>query len=155
MNEQDSSNEEGKKEMSEDVFRSIVEEEWKAVPAEWQRRIQNVALLVEDEPNEEVRASEGLGDGDMLLGIYQGIPLTERGEAYGTGMTMPDTVTIYRLSTLAEAHSLMEEDSSGNGSFEEYVRVVVRETVWHELGHYFGHNDAVLHIREDEGSNAF
>lgn len=140
--------------MGEDDFRAIVQEAWAAVPAPWKDRVRNVALLVEDEPSEEVRAQEGLEGDDTLLGIYQGIPSTERGEGYGIGMTLPDTITVYRLPTLDEASLLMHEDDAAR-PFSDYVRLVVRETVWHELGHYFGHGEAALMEREDEKRNTF
>lgn len=123
--------------MSEQEFRTIVEEEWAKVPSPYLERIQNVALLIEDEPSAEIREEEG-----MLLGIYQGVPLTERGEGYG--QVLPDTITIYRLPTLLEA-----EESGAE------VREVVRDTIWHELGHYFGYNDWHIHQREDAGTNDF
>lgn len=130
--------------MDEHEFRQIVEEEWANVPSPYNERIRNVALLIEDEPSVEVRRAEGLQGEETLLGIYQGIPLTERGEGYGTGGTLPDTITMYRLPTLIEAEESGKE-----------VREVVRDTIWHELGHYFGYDDTHIHQREDEGTNEF
>lgn len=130
--------------MSESEFRTMVEEEWAKVPSPYRERIQNVALLVEDEPSEEVREMEHLEEGDTLLGIYQGVPLIERGEGYGSGGTLPDTITIYRLPTLLEAEESGKE-----------IQEVVHETIWHELGHYFGYDDEHIHLREDEGTNEF
>ncbi|MEA2701362.1 MAG: hypothetical protein QOE22_71 [Candidatus Parcubacteria bacterium] len=138
--------------MNETAFRAIVEDEWAKVPPPYRERIENVALLVEDEPSAEVRKAEGLEDGETLLGIYQGIPLTGRGEGYGTGGTLPDTITVYRIPTLLEAEDLVRE---GGGELAQHVRRVVRDTVWHELGHYFGHDDEHIHRREDEGTNEF
>lgn len=103
----------------------------------------NVALLIEDESDE---------DGHMLLGLYQGVPLVERGVGYGVGVTMPDTITIYRLPTLQVAEKLVVKEG---GTLEECVRNVVRDTIWHEIGHYFGHNDPDMYRREDEGTNVF
>ena len=57
---------------------------------EWVRqKIKNVALLVEDEPSDEIRKKEGLGENETLLGYYHGVPLSARGDMYGVGMTMP------------------------------------------------------------------
>lgn len=125
--------------MHEPDFRKVVEEEWGNVPSPYRERIQNVALLVEDEPSPEIQKEEGL-----LLGAYHGIPLVERGEGYGTMGTLPDTITIYRLPTLLEAEENGKE-----------VREVVRDTIWHELGHYFGYDDFHIHQREDAGTNEF
>ena len=78
--------------------------------------------MVEDEPSEEVRKLEGLGDDETLLGYYQGIPLAARGDHYGVGVTMPDTITIYKLPILEaakednmdlnEIKKLIEEDGT-------------------------------------------
>ena len=138
--------------MDESTFRKIVGEEWTRVPELYTERITNVALLVEDEPSEEVRRLEDLEGEDTLLGIYQGVPLTERGEGYGSGGTLPDTITVYRIPTLLEAEELV---ARGEGTLEECVRKVVRDTIWHEVGHYFGHNDEHIYRREDEGTNTF
>ncbi len=110
-----------------------------AIPERYREKIRNVAILLEDEPSEEVRKAEALSDGETLLGLYQGIPLPERGEGYGIGMTMPDTITLYRLPILDEA-----AETDGD------VARVVRETVWHEFGHYFGLDELEVRRREDE-----
>jgi predicted Zn-dependent protease with MMP-like domain len=139
--------------MDEAEFARIVSEEWAAVPHKWKGRVKNVAVLVEDVPSEEVREAERLEGDDMLLGIYQGIPNTDRGEGYGIGITLPDTITIYRLPTLLEAEEILFENP--DLVFSEVIRKVVRDTIWHELGHYFGYGDQTIHTREDEGSNRF
>lgn len=139
--------------MDEKTFRRIVGEEWSRVPAPYRERIENVALLIEDEPDAEVRKEEGLTEDDTLLGLYHGVPNTVRGEGYGVDMTLPDTITIYRLPTLAEAQALAEEFQKSD--LHELVRGVVRDTIWHEVGHYFGYDDEHIELREDEGSNAF
>jgi predicted Zn-dependent protease with MMP-like domain len=130
--------------MEQEEFRTVVEEEWAQVPERFKGRIDNVALLVEDEPDEEVRQEEKLGEHGTLLGLYRGIPLTERGEGYG--MVLPDTITLYRLPILQVADELGAEDS---------VRTVVRETLWHEIAHYFGYGEEAVQEREDEGTNTY
>lgn len=132
--------------MDEGLFREVVEQEWANVPPLYQGRIDNVALLIEDEPSPEIKLLEG----EELLGIYQGIPLTERGVGYGEAL--PDTITIYRLPTLLEAQELQ---ALRGGEFIDVVRKVVKDTIWHEIGHYFGYDDAHIHLREDEGTNVF
>jgi predicted Zn-dependent protease with MMP-like domain len=110
-----------------------------AIDGRYRDRIANVAILLEEEPDDEVRAREGLGDGETLLGLYQGIPLSERGEGYGIGVTLPDTITLYTKPILEEA-----EETDGD------VARVVRETIWHEFGHYFGLDEHEVRRREDE-----
>ncbi len=122
-----------------DTFEQLVEEGYEKLP-EWVRaKIKNVAILVEDEPSAEVRAIEGLGDDETLLGYYQGIPLTARGEEYGVGVTMPDTITLYRRPIEIAA----EEDGLP-------VAQVIAETIWHEFAHHFGMDEHEVRMREGE-----
>ncbi len=134
--------------MEESEFKQVVLEEWERIPAHFKNKLVNVALLIEDEPVPTTLEEEGLLEGSTLLGLYTGTPLTERGEGYGMEATLPDTITLYRLPILDEALALEELPSDA-------VRTVVRETIWHEVGHYFGHDDMALEVREDEGTNQY
>ncbi|HYD93294.1 MAG TPA: metallopeptidase family protein [Candidatus Paceibacterota bacterium] len=138
--------------MTEAEFNAIVQAEWNAVPPQFAGKIDNVALLIEDEPSEELRREEGLEPGETLLGHYHGIPNTARGSEYGIGATLPDTITLYRLPILAQAQ---EDTDDATSMFPEMVRRVVRETIWHELGHYFGYDEEPIQKREGEGTNRF
>lgn len=125
--------------MKEKTFEQFVEEGFLRLP-EWVRaKIRNVALLVEDEPSEEVRSHEGLGEDETLLGYYQGIPLSARGSEYGVGMTMPDTITLYRTPIL---HAAREDNL--------LVAQVIAETIWHEYAHHFGMDEAEVRAREEK-----
>ena len=144
--------------IEEDKFRELVSEAWDHVPVQWSEHIKNVALLIEDEPSVEVREEEQLGPDDTLLGLYHGVPNTVRGEGYGVGSTLPDTITLYRLPILLEAqHHLREELDSIHTpeQFEMVVRTVIQETLWHEIGHYFGLSEGKIDEREREGTNQF
>ena len=69
--------------MRREEFEKLVAEGYDKLP-EWVReKIKNVAVLVEDEPSEEDREAQGLSDDETLLGLYKGVPLSERGEMYG------------------------------------------------------------------------
>ena len=123
--------------MQREEFEKLIEEGYEKLP-DWVRaKIKNVAVLIEDEPSEEVRVREGLGEHDTLLGYYQGIPLTERGEHYGIGATMPDTITLYVEPILHAA----EEDGLP-------VAQVIAETIWHEFAHHFGMDEHEVRHRE-------
>ena len=134
--------------MSEQEFEQIANAEWERVPDKFKQKITNLALLIEDDVDERVRKEEGLEEGESLLGLYQGIPLTERGSEYGVGGTLPDTITLYRLP-------ILEEASEMDRAFRDAVRIVVRETLWHEVGHYFGLPEHGVNEREEEGTNSF
>src|SRR3989338_2267069 len=120
-------------------FEKLVAEGFERLPQWVREKITNVALLVEDEPSEEVRKREGLGEDETLLGYYHGIPLAARGEQYGVGPTMPDTITLYQ-GPIEEA---AEEDSKD-------VRDVIAETIWHEFAHHFGMDEHEVRMREDK-----
>ncbi len=113
--------------MTLDEFEKLVAEGFDRLPAWVRAKIKNVAILVEDEPSREDRELQGLEDDETLLGLYKGIPLLERGEMYGVGMTLPDTITLYQLP-ISEA---AREDKLD-------VRDVVADTIWHEFAHHFG-----------------
>lgn len=118
-------------------FEKLVSEGFERLP-DWAReKIKNVALIVEDEPSAVVRRQERLRSDETLLGHYQGIPLSARGEGYGVGMTMPDTITLYQLPIEEAA----EEDGLD-------VRDVVADTIWHEFAHHFGMDEDEVRNRE-------
>lgn len=124
--------------MPKDDFETLIAEGYAKLP-EWVRgKIKNVALLIEDEPSKEVRKREGLESDETLLGYYQGIPLSERGEHYGIGGTMPDTITLYKKS--------IEQASEEDGI---PVAQVIAETIWHEFAHHFGMDEHEVRFRED------
>ncbi len=100
-------------------FERLVGDALDSLPPELGRLMENVAVVVED-----VHPSED------LLGLYEGIPLTERGD-YG-GLAMPDRVTIYRLPICA----MCDDDAE--------ARSEVAVTVVHEIAHHFGIDDDTL-----------
>src|SRR3989344_4049219 len=125
--------------MNRNEFEELVEEGFERLPQWVREKIRNVAILVEGEPSQEVREAEGLSDDETLLGLYKGIPLSARGEMYGVGMTMPDTITLYKIPIEEAA----EEDGKD-------MRDVVAETVWHEFAHHFGMDERDVRGREKD-----
>lgn len=103
-------------------FERLVVEALDGLPAWVRERLENVDVLVEDTPP---------ADEPGLLGLYEGVPLTERAEYT---WALPDRITLFRSTIEAEA-----------GSDENALRRVVRETVVHEFGHFFGISDERLH----------
>jgi predicted Zn-dependent protease with MMP-like domain len=123
-------------------FEKLVDEGLQRLPQWVREKIKNVALLIEDEPSDELRKKEGLQQNETLLGYYHGVPLAHRGESYGLGMTMPDTITLFQIP-IEEAADTDEKD----------VRDVVAETIWHEFGHYFGMSEQEVRRREQLRGN--
>jgi len=111
--------------LSERRFRLLVAEALDELPPEFGELLDNVAVVVEDEPSAEDLRELGMDpeEGDELLGLYQGTPLDARGFEYGG---LPDRVVIYRGPILRIARTRRE------------VIEQVQETVLHELGHHFG-----------------
>lgn len=124
--------------MDREAFEKFVEEGFLLIPERFRAKIKNVALLAEDEPSAEVRGREGLRGGETLLGLYQGIPNTVRGDTYGIGPTLPDTITLFQLPIEEEAGGVPEE-----------IRKVIAETIWHEYAHYFGMDEEGVRFREE------
>jgi predicted Zn-dependent protease with MMP-like domain len=110
-----------------------------SLPEKFRSKIANVAILLENEPSERVRREEELANDETLLGLYHGIPLSLRGDGYGIGETLPDTITLYKKPILEEAGDNLED-----------IQRVVTETIWHEFGHYFGLDEDEVQKRENE-----
>ncbi|HSH59006.1 MAG TPA: metallopeptidase family protein [Acidimicrobiales bacterium] len=100
-------------------FSELVAEALDGIPAQLGAKMENVAVVVDDDSP----------PGD-LLGVYQGIPLTERGD-YGA-MALPDKITVFRQAVCVSCDT------------EEEVVAQVRTTVLHEVGHHFGIDDSRL-----------
>ena len=115
----------------------MVAEGYERLPEWVRKKISNVAILVEDLPSEETRKEEGLEDDETLLGLYRGIPLTARGDMYGVGATLPDTITLFKSPIIEAA----EQDAMD-------VQDVVAETIWHEFAHHFGMDEHEVRERE-------
>lgn len=116
--------------VSRSEFESLVEEALAHLPKQFADLLDNVAIVVEEEPAEddlEVMDDEAYEAGDELLGIYRGIALPRR--THDMLPTLPDQIAIFRGPILRVARSR-----------NQIVREV-RETVIHELGHYFGLSD--------------
>ncbi len=108
--------------MSRRRFDELVEEALGDLPDWVQERLDNVAVVVEEEPP---------ADDPDLLGLYEGVPLTDRGQDYFG--VLPDRIRLFR--------STIEEEAED----EEDVKQVVQETVVHEVAHFFGISDERLH----------
>ena len=108
--------------MEPDAFDALVSEALDTIPPELAGMIENCVVVVEDHPPP---------DQPGLLGLYEGIPLTERGDFYSG--VLPDKITIFRLPTLAICDTV------------EDVIEEVHITVVHEIAHHFGIDDDRLH----------
>ena len=104
--------------------RRDVERAVRDYPPRFRREMDNVALVVEDEPEPERLAEMEIEPPDTLYGLYEGIPLPEREWTHGN--VLPDVITIYQRPILEDC------------DYEDDVVKAIGETVIHEFGHYFG-----------------
>jgi predicted Zn-dependent protease with MMP-like domain len=121
--------------MTRERFKRLVEEAVREIPQEFRDALRNIAIVVEDEPSDELLREMEIEFPDTLFGLYQGTPLTERSASYGNAL--PDKVSIYQGPI---------EDSCED---EEDIRECVAETVIHEIGHYFGMSEEQIEEIEE------
>ncbi len=105
------------------------------LPRAFKEQLANIVVVVEDWPDDETLEEMEIEPPDTLYGLYRGVDLTHRDSTYGN--VLPDTVTIYQ--------GPIEEDCET----EEEMAEVIRDTVVHEIGHYFGLDDETMHRIED------
>lgn len=122
--------------MSRDEFRALVEAAIDTIPRRFAREIRNLAIVVEDEPSDELLDEMDIGPDETLLGLYQGVPLSERG--FGYGNQLPDRITLFQVS--------IEEDADHD---EDEIVTAIGETLIHELGHYFGMSEEQIMAIEE------
>jgi predicted Zn-dependent protease with MMP-like domain len=120
--------------MSNEQFEALVAAGIDAIPAEYTERLDNVAIVVSDEPTPEQRQRLSLRPWTTLFGLYQGVPLGRRGSGYS--LVLPDKITIFRRPIEAAARS------------NEEVKEIVRNTVWHEIAHHFGMDESQVRAAE-------
>ena len=122
--------------MTVEQFRKLVEEAIDTIPLKFARQVRNLAIVIEDEPSDDLLDDMEIEEGDTLLGLYQGTPLNERGWGYGN--QLPDRITLFQQS--------IEDDCNDD---EEEIIIAIGETLIHELGHYFGMSeDEIMEIEE-------
>jgi len=116
-------------------FERLVAEDVQLIPRRFRREMQNLALVVEDEPSDELLEEMEIEPPDSLYGLYQGTPLPERSWAFGN--SLPDRITIFQKP--------IEEDCED----EDEIRAVIGETLIHEVGHYFGMSEEEIEAIEE------
>ncbi len=117
-------------------FEVLVRDALSAIPRHFRERFDNIEVVVEDAPSQELLAEMGMEPGETLFGLYQGTPLTERAWAHGNAL--PDRIVIYQR-TLEESFADPDE------MFEEVCLTLI-----HEAGHYFGLDEDAIESIEDE-----
>ena len=116
--------------MTDEEFEQAAEEALRALPEQFVSALDNVAIIIEDEPTESQDVHGAGAHTGEVLGYYDGIPLTERDGGYD--FVVPDVIYIFK--------------GPHERSFNTRERIVeeIGKTVAHEIGHYFGLDDAEL-----------
>lgn len=114
-----------------EIFEALVVEAVASLPVYFQEKLENIEILVANWPSSEDNRRAGVTPGSLLLGLYQGIPLTERTHYYN--LVPPDTITLYQGPI---------EMVAGKGY--KKIKQQVKHTVIHEIAHHFGISDARL-----------
>jgi len=119
-------------ELSDQEFDRLISRAMDELPQEYIKGLNNVAIVYADEPDRFQAQKAGLRAGNLLLGLYEGIPLPARGSGYT--FVLPDKITLFKYPIMAVSHG-------PEGLFEQ-----IKRTLWHEIAHYYGLN----HQRIDE-----
>lgn len=110
--------------LSDQEFDQLITQAMDELPQEYIINLDNVAIVMSDEPSAEQRNQHGLRERDLLLGLYEGVPLPLRGGGW-SGM-LPDKITLFK-------HHILKVVSNEDELFEQTKR-----TLWHEIAHYYG-----------------
>jgi len=121
--------------MEREKFEGLVERAIESLPLEFQRKLENVDIVVEEWPTAvQLRQAKTKSPG-QLLGLYQGVPQTRRGRGYG--LVLPDKISIFQRPIEAQCRSGYE------------IEAKIGEVVRHEIAHHFGLDEETL--RKIEG----
>jgi len=119
-------------------FEEIVVSALKTIPKGFKKRMENVEVVIEPEASRELLEELGPQSPFDLFGLYQGIPLDQRGFYYGN--VLPDKITLFQAPIESVCQSMREAEER------------VKEVLLHEIGHYFGLDEAKLReLADDEG----
>jgi predicted Zn-dependent protease with MMP-like domain len=113
-------------EITDEEFDRLITRAMDELPQKYIEGLDNVAIVYEDTPTDEQKVKMKIDQHHLLLGLYEGIPLTQRGNGYS--FVLPDKITLFKHSIQAVSH---DETSL----FEQ-----IKRTLWHEIAHYYGLN---------------
>lgn len=116
--------------MNNEKFESLVYKAVESLPEEFRDRLENIDIIVADRPTRQQLATLGHDRNYTLLGLYEGVPITER--THGYGMVIPDKITIFQEPIESICHT------------DRKIIAEVRRVVLHEIAHHFGIDDARL-----------
>jgi len=116
-------------------FEKLVEEGIKAIPKKFLKRLKNVDICIEERPNDFQLEKLKIGKGQLIFGLYEGVPQIKRGSY---AQNLPDKITIFKSPIEKVCHS------------KEKIKELVRDTVWHEIAHHFGLTESEVRKAEEK-----
>jgi predicted Zn-dependent protease with MMP-like domain len=119
--------------MPDEEFMYLVDAAIVALPERVRGLMVNVAVVIADELPDDKRKELGFGTDEIVFGLYEGVPQTERGVDY---QSLPDKITIFKRPILS-AYSAPAD-----------IKECVENTVWHEMAHHFGYGDPWIEREE-------
>ena len=122
--------------LTDEQFDVLITKAMDELPQEYITGLDNVAILMADEPSSDQEQKMKLREGTILLGLYEGIPLTQRGNAYT--FVLPDKITLFK-------HALLQVSHNDAQLFEQ-----IKRTLWHEIAHYYGLDHGRIHQLESK-----
>lgn len=117
-------------------FEKLINEGIESIPKEFLDKINNVAIVIGDDPTFSQRQKLNLRQSMSLFGLYEGVSQNRRGGNYGG--VLPDKITIFKEPILRHARSM------------EDLQEIVKNTVWHEIAHHFGMDEQEVKRAEAE-----
>ncbi|MBI5472812.1 MAG: metallopeptidase family protein [Ignavibacteriae bacterium] len=115
--------------LSREEFESLVQSAYDSLPEQFQSNMENVQIVVDEAPTAEINARLGIRPPTVLLGLYEGIPLTKRGTSYGMYPVVPDKISLFKHAIERSADT------------REELRSAIQRVLIHEIAHYYGMNE--------------
>lgn len=114
-------------------FQELIDQALTELPGEHVKNIENVAILYEEDPTPEQRETAKLRNDQTLLGLYEGVPLSQR---QGMMRIFPDKITLFKNPLSANVETVKD------------LKEAIKHTLWHEIAHYYGLDHDSIHELE-------
>lgn len=122
--------------LTDQQFEQLITTAMNELPQEYIANLDNVAIVQADEPSDEQKEKMHIDGNTLLLGLYEGVPLTQRGNNYT--FVLPDKITLFKYPLLAVSHD------------EADLYQHIKRTLWHEMAHFYGLSHADMDARIHE-----
>jgi len=112
--------------MTKEEFEKLVNEGIRAIPKRFLKKLDNVDIVIEEEPTPSHLRKIKAQNNSIVFGLYEGVPQTQR---WNYGQVLPDKITIFKQSIERITQSKKE------------IKEIIKNTIWHEIAHHFGINE--------------